>query len=128
MHIKQKNYPLAFFLAYLIPGLGHYYLGRKGLGLFFFIGVLSVYVIGIGLGGGILWDEMNILTVLAYTVKFFNGIAFLATLLCQLSCMTFVFNEIGTTYVLVSGALNLLIMIHIFDIIKTRKEVCQENL
>lgn len=119
----NRNYPLAFFMAYLIPGWGHFYLGRKMLGLFLFFTVLSIYGIGVFLGGGILWEEMNILTVLAYIVKFFNGIPFLATFFYQaFQNATFYFNDVGTTFILVSGSLNVLIIIHLLDVVKELKE------
>jgi hypothetical protein len=124
----MKNYPTAFLLSYLIPGWGHFYLGKKKLGLFFCFCVVSVYTIGALLGGGVLWDEMNILTILAYTVKFFNGLPFFVTFIHQIATHANInFNEIGTTFILVSGALNLLIMIHLFDVIREKTEgQCQE--
>jgi len=119
----NKNFPLAFLLGYLLPGWGHFYLGKKALGLFFSLTVLSIYGIGVLLRGGVLWDEMNILTVLAYTVKFFNGIPFLVTFFQQIfQKITFYFNDIGTTFILVSGSLNVLIMIHLIDVVRELKE------
>lgn len=126
----MKNGSIAFLLSYFIPGLGHFYMGKKKLGLFFFFCVVSVYTIGALHGGGVLWDEMNILTILAYTVKFFNGLPFFVTFIHQITTHASLhFNEIGTTFILVSGALNLLIMIHLFDVIREKaQEQCPETL
>ncbi|MBI1883350.1 MAG: hypothetical protein HYS08_03995 [Chlamydiae bacterium] len=112
----KKHYPLAFFLGFLIPGAGHFYLGRKGLGFFLSLSILSLYGIGLWLGGGILWEEMNPLTVLAYVVKFFNGLPFLLTLRHEITQMlSFSFNEVGTTFILVSGSLNLLVLLNLIE-------------
>ncbi|MBI1871729.1 MAG: hypothetical protein HYS07_11170 [Chlamydiae bacterium] len=121
----EKSYPFAFFLGYLFPGLGHFYMGKKGLGLFFFFAIVPLYGVGMMLGGGILWEEMNILTVLAYTVKFFNGVPFLLNLLQQLS-HHFSYHEVGTTFILVSGSLNLLLLIHLIDVIREDRTSCQQ--
>jgi hypothetical protein len=125
IHVSEKinkNYPLAFIMAYLVPGWGHFYLGKKILGCFLFFAVVSVYGIGVFLGGGILWEEMNVLTVLAYIVKFFNGVPFLSIFFYQLfRDSVLYFNDIGTTFILVSGSLNVLIMIHLLDVIKEIK-------
>lgn len=127
-HSHHKSSSFAFLLAYFFPGVGHFYLGKRGLGLFLFIAITTTYTIGLSLGGGILWDEMNVLTVLAYVVKFFNGFPFLATLLYQLFReVPLYFNEIGTTFILISGALNLLSMIHLIDFAHKAREACPSN-
>ena len=119
--MKTKNKHLAFLVGYLIPGMGHFYLGKRMLGSLFCFFVVSLYCIGIAMGGGILWEEMNLLTILAYIVKFFNGLPFLVTILREMYQITAVyFNEIGTTFILVSGTLNLLIMINLLDAIKEK--------
>ncbi len=125
---KKKNPAIAFLLAYLFPGLGHFYMGKKGLGLFLFISIVLTYTIGLSLGGGILWDEMNFLTVLAYVVKFFNGFPFLSTLFYQtFHELSLYFNEMGTTFILISGALNLLVIIHLIELLQKGKTECQAN-
>jgi hypothetical protein len=42
---------LAGFLAWLIPGLGHYWLGQRALGVVFFIAISAPYWTGMALGG-----------------------------------------------------------------------------
>ncbi len=44
--IDFKNRWLAAFLAWLVPGLGHFYQGRIGKGVLFSVGILSIYFIG----------------------------------------------------------------------------------
>ena len=44
--IDLKNRWLAAFLAWLVPGLGHFYQGRIGKGVLYSVGILSIYFIG----------------------------------------------------------------------------------
>lgn len=50
--IDLKNRQLAAFLAWLVPGLGHLYQGRKTKGLIFLVCILSAWILGFALGGG----------------------------------------------------------------------------
>ncbi len=46
-----KNPGLAAFLAWLVPGLGHWYQGRIAKGVLFFVCLMSTYAYGCYLGG-----------------------------------------------------------------------------
>jgi len=50
--IDLKNAPLAALLAWLVPGLGHWYQGRRPKAVLFFICIMSTYTFGLYLGGG----------------------------------------------------------------------------
>jgi TM2 domain-containing membrane protein YozV len=52
MEIQLRNPMLAAFLAWLIPGLGHLYQGRRAKGLLFMICILGIYLMGFWIGGG----------------------------------------------------------------------------
>lgn len=47
-----KNPPLAAFLAWLVPGLGHIYQGRRGKGLLYMVCILGLFFAGLALGEG----------------------------------------------------------------------------
>lgn len=59
--VDLKNRRLAALLAYLVPGLGHFYQGRRGKGLLFFTCILGLYLFGFVLGGGrnVYWSWVN---------------------------------------------------------------------
>lgn len=48
---KTERAVQAGFLGWLVPGLGHYYLGHKGLAVVFFLGITLPYLTGLALGG-----------------------------------------------------------------------------
>ncbi|PQO31929.1 hypothetical protein DTL21_16895 [Bremerella cremea] len=50
--IDLKNPSTAVFLAWLIPGAGHLYQGRRGKGILFLVCILSIYFLGLSMGGG----------------------------------------------------------------------------
>ena len=51
-YVDLHNRPLAAFLAWLIPGAGHFYQGRTTKGSIFFVCILSAWILGFALGGG----------------------------------------------------------------------------
>jgi hypothetical protein len=50
--IDLKDPRLAAFLAWLLPGLGHFYQGRNGKGVLFFVCIVGTFVYGMWLGDG----------------------------------------------------------------------------
>jgi hypothetical protein len=49
--IDLRDPALAAFLAWLMPGLGHYYQGRKAKAILFFVCIMGTFVYGLYLGG-----------------------------------------------------------------------------
>ena len=50
--VDLRNRGLAAFLAWLVPGLGHYYQGRRVKAAIFFAVILSTWFFGFAIGGG----------------------------------------------------------------------------
>jgi TM2 domain-containing membrane protein YozV len=48
--IDLKNRYLAALLAWLIPGLGHFYQGRTGKGILYAVCIISLFLVGLALG------------------------------------------------------------------------------
>jgi hypothetical protein len=48
----MRNPLMAAFLAWLIPGFGHYYQGRKGKAFLYFFCILGLYFAGLAMGEG----------------------------------------------------------------------------
>lgn len=83
-----KNPPLAAFLAWLIPGLGHFYQGRVGKGLLYATCILGLYFTGFILGEGkvVYWRWINPLHDsenfrFSYLCQFFVGLPALPALI-----------------------------------------------
>jgi hypothetical protein len=52
IEVDLKDPRLAAFLAWLIPGLGHFYQGRTGKGVLFFVCIIGTFIYGVYIGGG----------------------------------------------------------------------------
>ncbi|QDV41359.1 hypothetical protein Enr13x_11970 [Stieleria neptunia] len=50
--IDLKNRSLAAFLAWLVPGAGHFYQGRHTKGSLYLVCILTTWMLGFALGGG----------------------------------------------------------------------------
>lgn len=86
--IPLRNPLKAAFLAWLIPGWGHFYQGRTGKGLLYAICILSLYFVGLAMGEGkiVYWRWVNPLSnperfSLYYIGQFFVGLPALPALI-----------------------------------------------
>ncbi|MBX6314171.1 MAG: hypothetical protein IRY99_14835 [Isosphaeraceae bacterium] len=59
--VPLKNPAKAAFLAWLVPGLGHFYQGRTGKGILYAVCILGLYFTGLALGEGkiVYWRWIN---------------------------------------------------------------------
>lgn len=55
INVDLKNPALAGVLAWLVPGLGHFYQGRTAKGIVFCVCILSTFTYGVYLGGSSEW-------------------------------------------------------------------------
>src|SRR3954471_23448471 len=91
--MAQTSVPLrnpfkAAFLAWLFPGLGHFYQGRTGKGWLYAISILTLYFLGFAMGEGkiVYWRWVNPLNnperfCLHYVGQFFVGLPALPALI-----------------------------------------------
>lgn len=113
------------FAAWLVPGAGHFMLGRRGRGLSFFLLVLTAVVTGFLLHGNlyrVLPDQP--LTILATLGSMGMGAPyfFLRFYLGYQGDLTSVGYEYGTAFLLTAGLMNLLLVMDAWDIARGRKE------
>ena len=86
--IPLKNPALAALLAWMVPGLGHYYQGRRGKAVLYFACIMGLFVIGLILGDfkNVIWrwtsptqDAENFR--FGYVCQFFAGLVALPALI-----------------------------------------------
>ncbi len=86
--IPLKNPPTAAFLAWLVPGLGHIYQGRRAKGILYMVCILGLFFTGLALGEGknVFWrwtspsqDSENFR--FSYFCQFFVGLPALPALI-----------------------------------------------
>ena len=115
----------AMLAAWLIPGAGHYYLGRRRRAFAFALIVLSSLAIGLSLDGNlyrIVQDQP--LTILATGACLglgapYLGLRYLAGYTGDLLSPGF---EYGSAFILTAGLMNLLLVLDCLDISTGQKE------
>lgn len=118
----SMNVFLLLFVGWLVPGLGHFLLGIKRKALVFFFLLTGLFVLGLtlhaGLGlMGVQGKSVNFLTWVLFGSQFINGGI---SLLCWV--MPFgmedayaPYYEVGQIAIYISGLLNILILVNLFD-------------
>ena len=116
---------LAMVLAWLLPGLGHFYLGRRGRAAIFCGLILASLGIGLYLDGK-LWEVIpgQLLSVLGTLGCVGLGIPFfiLRFLLEYQGDVAAQGYEYGGAFILTGGLLNLLLVLDAWDISRGIKE------
>ena len=115
---------IAMLLAFIIPGGGHFYLGRRSRAVAFFGIILFLFIIGLLVDGRLYTIEKdNILTTLAALGSMGSGtLYFVGRAIGARGDVTSMTFEYGTAFTLTAGLMNLLLVLDCFDIAQGRKE------
>jgi hypothetical protein len=110
----------ACILAYLIPGMGHIFLGRRARGLAFMGAIGALFFLGVALDARLLpysgfGDPLALLRSLA---QMSVGLPYflLRTLGYGMGAVTSVNHEYGNTFTEVAGLLNILVILDTYDV------------
>ncbi|HXV64738.1 MAG TPA: DUF6677 family protein [Vicinamibacteria bacterium] len=111
--------------AWLVPGLGHLMLGKRGRGFTFFTVIVGLFVMGLHMHGELFaLDAGEPLTLLAGLAEIGVGLPYFAAKLLgagagEVTSRTY---EYGYTFLIVSGLLNALVVLDAYDIAMGRKD------
>jgi len=136
-----KRVALACILAWVVPGSGHFYLGKRTKGAFFLCIVAAMFAVGLLLDGRVYLANRD--QPLSYLATFANAsLGPLDMLGRQISYQRIIYisppetdrasfqdvlertrarilsvtNEYGTTFMLTAGLMNILLILDAFDI------------
>lgn len=122
----SKRSVIAMVLAYLVPGAGHFYLGKRAHAATFFGIVVFMFVIGLSIDGNLYTLKESgraLLRVLASFGSMGSGLMyFIARSMGPFGDVTSSTYEYGTTFTLTAGLMNLLLVLDCFDIAEGRKK------
>jgi TM2 domain-containing membrane protein YozV len=111
---------LSMVLAWIVPGAGHFYLGRRGRAIAFFVIVTFMFVIGLSLDGGlytIVSSGGSWLKILAAIASMGSGLMyFIARRIGVSGDVVSATFEYGSTFTLTAGLMNLLLVLDCHDI------------
>jgi hypothetical protein len=111
-------------VAWLIPGAGHLWLGRRQKGLTFLIVLPGMFLFGLLLKGRLFpFEPTEPLVFLAALADVGVGLPNIAARALGFGAgqITAVTWEYGNTFTIVSGLLNTLVLLDVFDVIEGRK-------
>lgn len=110
--------------AWLVPGAGHFLQGRFRKALVFFVVLLGMFVIGLGFGGRLFpMQPSEPLVLLAAVAEWVIGLPRIIAGIAgaghgEVTAITY---EYGNTFLIVSGLLNVLVVLDAFDLATGRK-------
>ena len=117
---------IAMALAYLVPGAGHLYLGRRERGIAFFCIVVFMFAVGLAVDGdlyAVTRTGGSLLRLLAAFGSMGAGLLYwIADFRGVTGDITSITYEHGTAFVITAGLMNLLLVLDAFDIAEGRKQ------
>jgi hypothetical protein len=110
--------------AWLVPGAGHLWLGRRQKGIVFLIALTFMFIFGLWLEGALFPFQLaEPLVALGALADLGVGLPYIVARAIgagggRVEAITY---EYGNTFVIVAGLLNMLVVLDAFDIAKGRK-------
>ncbi len=115
---------LVVLLAWLVPGAGHLWLGRRQKGLIFLVALPLMFAVGLMIEGRLFPLELSEpLVFLGAIADRGIGIPFLIARFMDVGAglVTAVSYEYGNTFLMTAGLLNFLVILDAYDIAVGRK-------
>ena len=117
---------VSMILAWIVPGAGHLYLGKRGRAVVFFVIVVCMFVIGLSIEGGlytVATSRGSLLQILASSASMCSGVLyFIARRVGAPGDAVSATFEYGSAFTHTPGLMNLLLVIDCYDIVNGRKE------
>jgi hypothetical protein len=110
--------------AWFIPGLGHLWLGRRQKGITFLVALTAMFIFGLWLEGRLFpFQPSEPLVALAFVADLGIGLPYFIakSIGAGAGRVVAITYENGNAFVIVSGLLNMLVVLDAFDIAKGRK-------
>ena len=110
--------------AWLIPGVGHFWLGRRQKGVIFLIALTFMFGFGLWLNGALFPFQISEpLVALGALADLGVGLPYIVARAtgAGVGNVVAITYEYGNTFVIVAGLLNMLVVLDAFDIAKGRK-------
>ncbi len=117
---------ISMALAYLVPGAGHLYLGRRARAIAYFCIVVFMFAVGLAVDGDLYTVTRtggSLLRLLAAFGSMGSGLLYwISDLKGVQGDITSITYEHGTAFVITAGLMNLLLVLDVFDLSEGRKE------
>lgn len=134
---NQKSAVFVLVLSWLVPGYGFLHHGRWARGIFFFVVLEAVFLIGAYFRGSVLIPDFNmrsegfnLVTILTFFTQLFNGGLSIVSMMPELVGSwgailpydeTNQWSDLGSFFLLVSGGMNYFVLTSTYDHFYGRK-------
>jgi len=122
--LDKSLVPVFCVVSWLVPGAGHFWLRRTQKGVVFLVVLMSMFLVGLALGGRLFPFEFSQpLVALAAFADLGIGLPYFAAwgLGKGLGSVVEATYEYGNTFLIVAGLLNMLVVIDAYDVALGRK-------
>ena len=122
--VQSTNPTVISIAAWLVPGAGHLWQGRRQKGAVFLIAIPLMFAIGLWLDGRLFpFEPSQPLVALAAFASVGNGLPYFlaAALGLGKGIVTSATYDYGNTFLIVAGLLNMLVALDAYDIALGRK-------
>jgi TM2 domain-containing membrane protein YozV len=123
--MRRNSQPLLIALAaWLVPGLGHFLLGRTGRAILFFIAVGGLAMTGFQMRGNVFSSHYSdLFGMVGYLTDMASGVFYLLARLVEragpdVSCAA---GDYGTRFIATAGVVNLVAVIDAYEIAAGRR-------
>ena len=122
--LDSRTAVIVCLVAWVVPGAGHLWLGRLSKGCIFFVALLAMFSIGLMLEGELFSIEPSQpLVALAALADLGIGASYFIAQMFGFGVGRVVATtyEYGNSFLIVSGLLNMLVVLDVFDLALDRK-------
>ena len=122
--LDSRTAVMVCLVAWVVPGAGHLWLGRLSKGCIFFVALLAMFSIGLMLEGELFSIEPSQpLVALAALADLGIGASYFIAQMFGFGVGRVVATtyEYGNSFLIVSGLLNMLVVLDVFDLALDRK-------
>ncbi len=122
--VESGGVALRLLAAWLVPGSGHLWLGRRAKGLIFLVALPTMFALGLALQGRLFpFEASQPLVFLAAAADVGVGVPYLAAWALgwgqgQVAAVTY---EYANAFLIVAGLLNMLVVLDVYDTAVGRK-------
>jgi TM2 domain-containing membrane protein YozV len=120
---KQGFVYLPLLAGWLIPGAGHFLLGKWGRGLLLAVAIVVLFALGLRMDGQLYTSGQDILHMLGMAGDLGNGLMFFVSRTLGLGGdpVRFTTAEYGTKFIVVAGLLNVIAAVDAHNLRTGRK-------